>query len=620
MRYFALSCLLPSLAFAEHPGWREPPPLKVPLPRHWMDEWRVRQTPDAVYLGRSIPSLTPLLNGQTPTANTPFLEGKSFVKCDGTNEAAALQRAISTAIKSGQMLLLPAGTIHVSSPIVLNEGYSSVHMVGTRGQSGGTAAATNIQCNMPGGVGTSCLKTNGANYVGTLRNINVTVGPQGDGSAIQSVESGIELTGSSEWHLTDVSVARHADTVHTFINGVKIKDTNGIIWFDHADFGAINGIYITSSAGQYGNAYFWIRGSSSGFGSTFLRVDGFAMGIFVSDSFLEGFDTEFMFSDCGNAYEGLAGGPACPGKALNVANVYITNNGTNYDRQKTNMGPVKISQTNNQPVNLTAFYYTGNRNNCPATTCDVSATGLASGALVRKDGKTVTVSAAGHGFKVGQQPFLYPGETNFPIGYKTVATVPSAKSFTYTETGRNVSSTSTENFATGAFPVRFVSTATGSLGNNVSLLFRENTFAGWRVGVAQVTHPATGPANNLVHIRLQDNLALDPSNKPLNRYPTSCASPNVSCTPSELNCINCTGGNDLLFTTHTPTSGVVTLNGGTPSTGTVTLYEGQNLCSCTNLAAVVPPRRCTTSVNKETFGLTITGENTFADPVAWQCF
>lgn len=68
-------------------------------------------------------------------------------------------------------------------------------------------------------------------------------------------------------------------------------------------------------------------------------------------------------------------------------------------------------------------------------------------AQMSRAGSTVTVNTNGsHGFVVGQTVQLTPGETNFGAGTKTIASVPTTTSFTYTEAGAAASSTALQTF------------------------------------------------------------------------------------------------------------------------------------------------------------------------------
>lgn len=74
---------------------------------------------------------------------------------------------------------------------------------------------------------------------------------------------------------------------------------------------------------------------------------------------------------------------------------------------------------------------------------------IAVGNLVRKLGTTVSVQTTlPHSFVAGNTFTLTPGETNFPTGSKTVASVVDQYNFTYTESGSNISSTSPETIRT----------------------------------------------------------------------------------------------------------------------------------------------------------------------------
>lgn len=77
--------------------------------------------------------------------------------------------------------------------------------------------------------------------------------------------------------------------------------------------------------------------------------------------------------------------------------------------------------------------------------------------LVRTGGNTVTVTTtADHAYYLGQKVFMNSaGEADFIAGEKTVVTIPSATTFTYTEAGANVSSGAAQTF------VRSIVTGTG---------------------------------------------------------------------------------------------------------------------------------------------------------------
>lgn len=86
-------------------------------------------------------------------------------------------------------------------------------------------------------------------------------------------------------------------------------------------------------------------------------------------------------------------------------------------------------------------------NSSPLMTLELAAGGSKAlvGGMVRTGGTTVTVTTTtDHGFGAGQTVNVYPGEANFAAGNKTVASVPSATTFTYTEAGSNVSSTAVQ--------------------------------------------------------------------------------------------------------------------------------------------------------------------------------
>jgi hypothetical protein len=77
---------------------------------------------------------------------------------------------------------------------------------------------------------------------------------------------------------------------------------------------------------------------------------------------------------------------------------------------------------------------------------------IAIGGLVRTGGNTVTVTfPAAHGYRVGDVFALAgSGDANFANGNKTVVSVPSPTTLTYTEAGGNVASTTTATSGSGA--------------------------------------------------------------------------------------------------------------------------------------------------------------------------
>lgn len=92
------------------------------------------------------------------------------------------------------------------------------------------------------------------------------------------------------------------------------------------------------------------------------------------------------------------------------------------------------------------------------------------GGLVRTGGATVTVTTtAAHGFYVGQVVAMTSaGEANFANGNKTVVTVPSSTSFTYSEAGTNTSSGSSKTFGTAA-----VAASGGILADGYEVAYRQ---------------------------------------------------------------------------------------------------------------------------------------------------
>lgn len=73
------------------------------------------------------------------------------------------------------------------------------------------------------------------------------------------------------------------------------------------------------------------------------------------------------------------------------------------------------------------------------------------GNVVRTGGSLVTVTTStAHGYKFGDTPTLTPGEANFATGVKTITSILSSTSFTYSEAGANVASGVDEAFAYGA--------------------------------------------------------------------------------------------------------------------------------------------------------------------------
>lgn len=92
-----------------------------------------------------------------------------------------------------------------------------------------------------------------------------------------------------------------------------------------------------------------------------------------------------------------------------------------------------------------------------------------SGGCVRTGGNTVTVTTtAAHGFYAGQVVNMTSaGEANFANGNKTVVTVPSSTSFTYTESGSNTSSGSAQTFGYAV-----VASAGGILSDGYAVAYR----------------------------------------------------------------------------------------------------------------------------------------------------
>src|SRR6266851_574311 len=100
----------------------------------------------------------------------------------------------------------------------------------------------------------------------------------------------------------------------------------------------------------------------------------------------------------------------------------------------TNRDNVKI--TYGQPV------LTQNQDNFYFPLINVTATNI-----TRTLGNTVTVTSTAHPFVLGQVIDMTPGETNFPAGTKTIIAPVTANTFTYTETGLNVSNGSTQTYS-----------------------------------------------------------------------------------------------------------------------------------------------------------------------------
>lgn len=68
------------------------------------------------------------------------------------------------------------------------------------------------------------------------------------------------------------------------------------------------------------------------------------------------------------------------------------------------------------------------------------------GQMLRTGSSVAVVTNGVHGYVVGQTVQLSPGETNFGSGVKTIVSVPTTTSFTYTEAGSAVSSTAVQTF------------------------------------------------------------------------------------------------------------------------------------------------------------------------------
>lgn len=74
-----------------------------------------------------------------------------------------------------------------------------------------------------------------------------------------------------------------------------------------------------------------------------------------------------------------------------------------------------------------------------------------------RSGSTVTATTTtGHAYVSGQMVFLCGGETNFPSGWKKIASTPSGTSFTYAEAGSATSSTQIQVFSSHITPNHFV--------------------------------------------------------------------------------------------------------------------------------------------------------------------
>jgi len=110
-----------------------------------------------------------------------------------------------------------------------------------------------------------------------------------------------------------------------------------------------------------------------------------------------------------------------------------------------------------------------------------------------RTGSTVTVNTNGaHGYVVGQTVVLTPGETNFGSGTKTIATVPTSTSFTYTEAGAAVASTALQTF-TATSGVSFaggLKTVT-SVPTPTTLTYTEAGLAGSSTTVQGMAYPST---------------------------------------------------------------------------------------------------------------------------------
>jgi hypothetical protein len=140
---------------------------------------------------------------------------------------------------------------------------------------------------------------------------------------------------------------------------------------------------------------------------------------------------------------------------------------------------------------------------------------LSSGALVRTGGNTVTVTTpSNHTLLTNDLVYLAPGETNFPAGVKTI-TGTGSNTFTYTESGSNVSSSNSEivypNFRDSTGLVHLTTTVNHGFSNN-QWIYVDNLINDINTVSGLGFNTTTGSSGNTLYYRqavlLQNNTIL----------------------------------------------------------------------------------------------------------------
>jgi hypothetical protein len=541
------------------------------------------------------------------------MNAKDFgVKADGVaDDTAALQNAINASIKHGHWLTLPPSSIKITGTIHLNVGTQGVRMIGTTVSNDATGTAikyagtdTAFRANNVNNFGTcpSDVGPNALNYDGHLSKFQILI----SGAA----KSAIDLCGAQQWYIDRVSISTEEKA--TVTNGLLCTSC-AIMWFDLMTFAGGTGaipLRMTNAfaIGGASSGPIWIRGNDIFAVTNAIRLDGGGIGLFVFDNWWEAVDAALWMTDA-----------SYPGAQVAWTDVFVEHNRGSYAGATPNLTPVKIENLNAKQLLLKNFVYAENS--------DVSLTNgnrfAVTSANAKRGKSTVTMagkySQASPAFIQGAQVFLQGGDVNFPGGYKTIATS-AGSTITYNETSPCVQASCTAGTCAAgtcqtagdkivsfpAYPIRVVyNVASQNQGSNVYGKVMGNNFQGWDYGIVHGTRAAPPGGNNGINFRAIDNYTVDTGGAGALRRA------NEVLVTSPLN------GGDAMFVSHTPTAGTVQVAGG--GTATVLLIDGQNYCVCSDTAA--KPQACSTSVNTETFMLTITLAGSAAPhTVTYYCF
>ena len=183
------------------------------------------------------------------------------------------------------------------------------------------------------------------------------------------------------------------------------------------------------------------RGYSNYATETAVRIFSYSGRLFILSAHSSG---TIKVDNGSGTFTGLSGAYSSPSSTTHkmrsaeaIQNLYLT----------TSAGPYRIDATASATVPAAAGALKAtsfDRNHLKAT--------VVAGSLVRTGGSTVTgTSSAAHGFYVGQVINMNSaGEGDFANGNKTLVTVPTTTTFTYTEAGANVSSGAAQTFLPAA--------------------------------------------------------------------------------------------------------------------------------------------------------------------------